>query len=227
MKYIKSYNIFTPFPHRLVLHLLIPALGVLLSLCLMLVLRESAEAMQNAHFFSMAYISGFLAIYAAVADGRVFGGSMRKGESRIDYLKCSERGTAVYRDALIGDQMIRLLTVFLAVGLSALLSVLLLRHSPQGMILSWLQFSAFAWMISQTGICMGRLLKFEAQIGIAVTCILVMGMVATLLMMNTSPLLQETALLPLSAFCLLSGLLLGVWMVRQSVKKKGEEYHDC
>ena len=31
----------------------------------------------------------------------------------------------------------------------------------------------------------------------------------------------------LLAVCFLMGAALGVWMVRQSVKKKGEEYHDC
>ena len=228
MKYIKSYNIFTSLSHRLVLHLLSPLSGMLLSLVSLLSLRETEVGGQmNVSVFGMAFSCIFLATYAVSMDGKVFGGSMRRGESRIDYLKCSLRGTEVYRNALIGDQILRLLTHLLLSALCGLLSLLFAARSPRELVTEWLLFAAGSWVISQIGILIGRLLKFDAQVAVVGTLLMTWSLAFGMVMVSWEGEPRTIRILLLTVVCFLIGAALGVWMVRQSVTKKGEEYHDC
>ncbi|MBR5970877.1 MAG: hypothetical protein IK016_11125 [Lachnospiraceae bacterium] len=225
MRQIKSYFLFTSLLHKIILHIVIPCLALLFALALILVQEDGAAEIVSVIASMAACLA--LTCYETSMDTRVFGGSMRKGGASMDLLKTSTRGMRLYRDCLAGDQILRALMHLGCEGLVILSTLLLMKRAPLHALGEWLFFSCASYALAQTGISIGRLLKFESNLSVLVAVVCAWATALLIFPLMEFDLLHRPLGLMISAACAFLGLLLGRWMVVRGTRMKGEEYHDC
>ena len=225
MRQIKSYFLFTGTVHKIVLHIVIPVVALLFAFGMMLVQSDGSSPLVSV----LASMTACLALtcYEVSMDTRIFGGSMRRGGANMELLKTSERGMRLYGDCLAGDQFLRALMHLGVEGLVMLLTLMMMQRDVLWVLGEWLFFACTSYALAQTGICIGRLLKFESGIAALVSVVCAWGTALLVFPVMEFDLLQRPLGMLISAACALLGLMLGRWMVVRGTKMKGEEYHDC
>lgn len=221
---IKRYLIITSMTHRIVTHLVIPLAGLMFLVLMTLAAFADGDTLTHLGFAIPPAI--LLTVYEVALDGQIFGGCMRRGESGMDLLKCSDGGMTFYKDVLIGDQIQRVLTHLFWIAVYVAAGEMIVHAGIYRAVRVWLVVASGSYAIAQIFICIGRLLASFTQIShvvTAFTCAMTGG--AAFVLIESEAAGQRIT--PVVCFVLLMiGLWLSRWMITKGVRAKQEEYYD-
>lgn len=123
---IKSYFVFTSFPYRMAIFVILPlAMLAIVGLISMGMERKS-------YFFTPVLIPLFLIVIEVVADNWMFGGIQAKHAEKMDVLRTSGRGMEMIKDALALDLIRRLLSMAGVTAICLLAEMLLMGGTAAG-----------------------------------------------------------------------------------------------